>query len=39
VKLCERIRKGCREVGRRFAVQALGLDEPGTSGRSAEGAS
>ena len=31
VKLCERIRQTCRELGSRFVIQSLGLDEPGTS--------
>ena len=39
VKLFESIRQAGCEVGGRFAVQPLGLDEPGTSGRVAEGAS
>ena len=31
VKLCERIRQSGRELGRRFVIQAVGLDEPGTT--------
>jgi hypothetical protein len=38
VKFWECIRKGIHEVGSRFAVQTLCLDESGTSGRIPEGA-
>jgi hypothetical protein len=31
MKLCKRIHDTCRELGSRFAIQSLGLDEPGTS--------
>jgi hypothetical protein len=37
-KLLECISKGSGEIGSRFAVQSLCLDEPGTSGRVPEGA-
>jgi hypothetical protein len=30
VKLCERMRKTCRELGSRCVIQSVGLDEPGT---------
>ncbi len=36
VKLFEGICEGWRDIGRRFAVQALRLDEPGTSNRIRE---
>ena len=39
VKLFEGIGKGGRDVGSRFAVQPLCLDQPGTSGRIPQGAS
>ena len=38
-KFFERIGEGGRDIGSRFAVQPLGLDQPGTSGRIPEGAS
>jgi hypothetical protein len=31
VKLGKHIRKTCRELGSRFVIQSVGLDEPGTS--------
>ena len=30
VKLCKRIRQTCRELGSRFVIQSVGLDQPGT---------
>jgi hypothetical protein len=39
VKLFEGIGKGGRDVGGRLAVQPISLDQPGTGGRLAEGAS
>ena len=38
VKLLERICKGSRDIGSRFAVQPIHLDEPGTSSRISDGA-
>jgi hypothetical protein len=39
MKFFERIRKGGCDLGRRFVVQPLGLDEPGASGSVPEGTS
>jgi hypothetical protein len=30
MKLFKRIREACRELGSRFVIQSIGLDEPGT---------
>jgi hypothetical protein len=39
VKLCQGIRKRCRDLGSRFPVQPLCLDKPGTRGRIPDGTS